>query len=142
MKQNSRLAFLLMVLAGCAPMHSSPQTDAPAGSVRLTAARLASGAVLLTLHNGSADAVGYNLCPAALQRRDNSGWSPIESDEVCTMQLITLEPGAEATFEKRLPAGLPSGEYRYVASVESPLGTAQEPVISQPFTLNEPVAYP
>ena len=33
-----------------------------------------------------------------------------------------------------LPASLPSGEYRYVTNVESPLGSAQTGVASNSFT--------
>ena len=58
----------------------------------------------------------------------------METGDICTMELRTLNPGADATLEKQLPASLPSGEYRYVTNVESPLGSAQTGVASNAFT--------
>jgi hypothetical protein len=89
--------------------------------------------VRLALDNGAPDPIGYNLCSSALQRRDGTAWTPVATNEVCTMQLLTLNPGHDATFEKRLPANLPAGDYRYLTSVESPLGTPQTGITTDPF---------
>jgi hypothetical protein len=116
-----------LLLAACAPVATAP-------GVRLHAEAVSPGTVRLTLDNGTDAQIGYNLCASGLQRRDGSAWTPVETGDVCTMELRTLNPGADATFEKQLPASLPSGEYRYVTNVESPLGSAQTGVASNSFT--------
>ena len=128
------LAPLLIAIAACAPLAQTSQ-DAQAG-VRLMAETVDSRTVRLTLHNDSSDPAGYNLCTSRLQRRDGSTWMRVETDEVCTMELRTLQPGSTATFEKRLPAGIAPGEYRYVTNVEMPLGSAQGPVATEPFPVD------
>lgn len=120
---------LILCLAACVPLQSA----GPAPGVRLTAARVSPGVVGLTLENGSTGAVGYNLCTSALQRRSGTTWTPVATDDVCIMQLSSLQPGKSATFDKRLPAGLDAGEYRYIASVEAPMGSAQVQVATDPF---------
>jgi predicted carbohydrate-binding protein with CBM5 and CBM33 domain len=102
------LALVLTGVAGCAA--SSAESN---DQVTLTAARTGQR-VLLTLRNGSATPVSYNLCSSTLQR--GLSWEAVETDEVCTMELRTLEPGGTATFEKTLPSELRSGEYRYVTN--------------------------
>jgi hypothetical protein len=89
--------------------------------------------VRLTLDNGTSDPIGYNLCTSTLQRHDGNSWSPVRTDEVCTMELRILEPGRSATFDKTIPSGLSAGEYRYVTSVEDPLGGAQRTIASGSF---------
>jgi hypothetical protein len=91
------------------------------------------GAVELTLHNGSEQSVGYNLCSSGLQRWSGSEWQAVQTGEVCTMELRTLAPGGSAIFEKQLPPDLSSGDYRYVTSVEIPLGGGMQGVASEPF---------
>jgi len=49
------------------------------------------------------------------------------------MELRTLPPGQDATYEKRLPAGVGSGTYRYVTSVETPLGSGMRRLASSTF---------
>lgn len=93
-------------------------------SVMLTASPSGSN-VMLTLMNHGDAAIGYNLCTSALQRRDPNDWVEVRTDEVCTMELRTLQPGAAATFEKTLPPNLQPGTYRYVTSVEKPVGGAR-----------------
>ena len=75
--------------------------------------------VTLTLMNHGDAAIGYNLCTSALQRRDPNDWVEVRTDEVCTMELRTLQPGASATFEKTLPSDLRPGEYRYVTNTDA-----------------------
>lgn len=50
------------------------------------------------------------------------------------MQLLTLNPGADATFEKR-SGSVPAGEYRYVTRIESPLNTPPVTIATAPFSL-------
>lgn len=111
MKKMAMLVLsLALVLTGCAAA-SAESGD----QVTLTAAR-AGQKVMLTLRNGTAAPVGYNLCSSTLQRRWES-WEAVKTDEVCTMEIRTLEPGGSATFEKTLPSDPRSGEYRYVTNV-------------------------
>jgi len=88
----------------------------------------------LTLDNGESHQIGYNLCSSLLERRDGTMWTAVPTDEVCTAVLLTLNPGRDATFEKRLPSDLPAGEYRYRTSIESPLGMPMTVITTAPFT--------
>ena len=110
MKKPTMLLLALMTVAGCA------MAAAESADVTLSAAR-SGQQVLLTLRNGSATPVSYNLCSSRLQRAP--GWEPVETDEVCTMELRTLQPGGSATFEKTLPSDLRPGEYRYMTNVDA-----------------------
>jgi hypothetical protein len=117
---------MLVFLAACAPMMSS------GSAVELTAAR--SGAsVTLTLTNRSDSAIGYNLCTSALERRETNDWVAVRTDEVCTMELRSLRPDATATFEKTLPPNLRPGTYRYVTSIEQPMGGSRIVVATDSF---------
>lgn len=124
---------LALVLVSCAPVTPPPQSAPAVRGVTLSAEPPAAGEVLLILQNGSTEPVGYNLCSSALQRWDGVNWTNVETDDVCTMELRSLPPGTDATFRKRLPANLAAGEYRYVASVEIPMGTPQVPVATEGF---------
>ena len=121
------LLFTTLLFAACAPVTSSP-------GIHFTAERVSSDTVRLALDNGTQSQIGYNLCTSALERRSGSDWIPVQTDDVCTMELRTLNPGADATFEKKLPATLPAGEYRYSTRVESPLGSAGTTVTTNTFT--------
>lgn len=126
----SRKIILFAVCAffiACAPMAQQ--------SVRLNASPTANRTVVLTLTNDSTSAVGYNLCSSGLQRRDGSQWTDVPTDEVCTMEIRTLQPGQSANFEKRLPPSAGAGEYRYVTGVEIPLNGSRVGVQSNTFEL-------
>jgi hypothetical protein len=118
---------LALALSACAPLQSRD------GAVTLDAERVSPETVRLTLRNGSASAVGYNLCASVLEHETGTTWSQVRTDDVCTMELRTLAAGESATFDKRLPTDLPAGDYRYLTSVESPLGTAQSGIASDSF---------
>jgi hypothetical protein len=125
--------ILILLLAGCAPMQTTtPAAPSTVDGVRFAATNEA-GKVLLMLDNGTRQPIGYNLCSSQLQKRDGTGWSDVATDDVCTMELRTLNPGFDATFEKRLPASLAAGEYRYVTRIESPVGTPPGPIASNGF---------
>jgi len=133
-------------LAACAPLTSTPPAEAPAGTpaesaatspvggVHFAAERVSPEVIRLSLDNGASQSIGYNLCSSSLERRTGSTWSNVPTGEVCTMQQLTLNPGADATFQKDLPANLGAGEYRYVTSIESPIGTAPKRVATAPFS--------
>jgi len=129
------IAGLALVVAACTLPPVAPQAGNSNVAVRLGTERVSADVIRLTLDNGASTPVGYNLCTSTLQRRTGSEWIAVPSEDVCTMQLHSLNPGRDATFEKRLPSGLPSGEYRYVTSVENPMGTAQTAIATEPFPI-------
>lgn len=122
-----------LLLAACAPVTNVPPAEPGSDDIHFNAERVSADVIRLSLDNGTRSPIGYNLCTSELQRRGGSEWVTVPTDEVCTMELRTLNPGADATFEKRLPADLPPGEYRYVTGVESPLGTPQTRVATGAF---------
>ena len=131
------LAVVLILLAvACTPAASAPEpAPQPPSRVFFTAERVPPSTIRLALDNGSPDPIGYNLCSSELQRRGTSGWTRVDTGEVCTMELRTLNPGHDATFEKQLPSGLAAGDYRYVTGVESPLGGSRVVLATDPFTV-------
>jgi hypothetical protein len=74
--------------------------------------------VSLTLHNGAADAIGYNLCTSTLERRTGDGWEAVPDDRVCTMELRMLDPGQRADFPLQLQPALTAGAYRFSTRIE------------------------
>jgi len=130
-RTTAPLGFILLLACG-----TSLQSGAELQGVRLgvaPASVAAGGTVVLTLTNGSAEAVGYNLCTGTLERREGDDWRPIPSDRVCTMELRTLEPGRQDTFRLQLPAGITAGEYRFRTAVELPTPGERRDVASEQF---------
>jgi hypothetical protein len=123
------------ILGACAPQPQS--SDVSAGFAELTVAPAtvrAGGGIELTLTNRSDHSLGYNLCTSALERSQGEGWGEgVPLNEVCTMELRTLEPGASATFSGTLPATVAPGIWRVRAGIEWPLGQDQVGVASEPF---------
>ena len=115
-------------------MTAPPPANTTTDGVHFSVETVSAGVHRLALDNGVSHQIGYNLCMSELHRRDGSGWAKVETDLVCTMQLLTLNPGADATFEMR-PGSLPAGEYRYVTRVESPLGTAGMLIATNTFVV-------
>ena len=125
---------LCLAAVACAPVQTAPPSASPsADGVRFSVERVSAGTMRLMLDNGAPHRIGYNLCHSALERRTGPTWSQAGTTDACTMELRILNPGHDATFEKQLPGDLPAGEYRYVTSIESPLGTSQNGVTSNPF---------
>ena len=86
--------------------------------------------VKLTLSNESGGPIGYNLCTSALQRRTADRWTAVETGDICTMEIRTLQNGESVTFDKALPDDTVSGEYRYATNVDSsgsPIVVASDP---------------
>ena len=141
-----RLIALLpaMLLAACAaPPPAMPpppplplQPPFPMG-VHLTVeprSAPAGGTVTLLLRNGTSHSIGFNLCMSALEQRRGDAWVRVPESGVCTRQLNVIGPGREARHAKRLPAGLPAGDYRYRTNIEAPLGSSpQRPHVSASF---------
>jgi hypothetical protein len=132
------LLILSMVLAGCSQLPTEPGRTADAqqpGTVQLQAERTSPTTVLLTLRNDSGSALGYNLCTTAMERQSGGSWNDVPSDGACTMELRILASGNTATYTRQIPAGLPSGEYRFVTQIESPLGSTQTRIASNTISL-------
>ena len=89
----------------------------------------------LTLNNGSASAIGYNLCSSALMRRTGNTWTSVATNQMCTMELRTLPPGESAHFRHTLPSGIAQGDYRYETGAETPLNGERTGVISNSFSV-------
>ena len=114
-----RSAVLVLGCAACA----SP-------GVTLTTTVSQERSLDLSLRNGSAQAIGYNLCASSLERRSGDRWQPVASQRVCTMELRSLAPGGEARYRVPLE-NVPPGEYRARARID---GTPRE-VATEPFRL-------
>ena len=117
-----KIATLICALAlACAPMSSTtPAEPAPsADKVLFSVEQVSPGVYRLMLDNGASHQIGYNLCSSVLERRNGTSWTRAHTD-ICTADIRRLNPGADATFEKR-PGPLPAGEYRWVTRIESPL---------------------
>lgn len=114
------LLTALTLLVGCA----SGQWGTAVDGIRLQAQvdPADAGNVVLTLENGSTQAISYNLCTSALERNTNGSWTAVPEDRVCTMELRSLTPGNTATFTATLPPGAQAGEYRYSTNVERDAG--------------------
>lgn len=113
------LTAATVLLCACS---SSMQTGDPASDVDLSVtpeSATPGDSMTLTLHNGTAEQVGYNLCASSLQRQTAGGWTPVPSDVVCTMELRTLEPGQDASYRTALPDGLEEGRYRFSTTIEA-----------------------
>jgi hypothetical protein len=127
--------FALALLAGCNPAIRAG-TPAAGVSLRVLPEEVAAGdSVTLLLSNGEPGGIGYNLCTSGLERRSESGWQPLASERICTMELRTLSPGEEVRYPMRLPAGLAAGEYRFHATVEGLDGGERMEVRSGSFRI-------
>lgn len=130
------LAFTLVLLAASCIRHDPGMqpvyTDAK--QVSLSAEQRSANVVLLRLTNGSDTPIGYNLCASSMERQDTT-WTQMPSDIMCTMELRTLSSGATATFERRITDPISPGTYRFRTAVESPLGTRSIGVVSNSINL-------
>ena len=135
MKIASLVCVLVLAFAACTSMQSSipPPAEPSTDGVRFSVEQVSPGVMRLMLDNGAPHRIGYNLCASVLERRSGSSWVQAGTD-ICTMQLLTLNPGADATFEKR-PGTLPAGDYRYATRIESPLDSPPTTIATAPFTV-------
>lgn len=112
------IPVLIPLLCGCGP---AMQNDTPMSRVTLSVAPVPTApgdSITLTLENGLAEPIGYNLCTNALERQDGGTWQTVPSDRMCTMELRLLEPGASATYRQQIEPGLTAGVYRFMTSFE------------------------
>jgi hypothetical protein len=143
-----RLAAALcavLLLSGCGTLGigSRPEVrDAPAGLNYTVqpASAVPGGSAILTLHNGTAEPIGYNLCVGALERRGGGLWVPaLSAANACPPDRSTLEPGEQASAEAVLPPGLEPGDYRFVTTIDAPAGSwPLTQVRSDSFSIPEP----
>jgi hypothetical protein len=129
---NLRMIVPVLFLAACA----TAGNDATETGLALSASPAAAAAgetITLTLSNGSAWPVGYNLCTSALERRVGDAWQPVPEDRICTMELRSLDPGESADQPIELAPTLEPGDYRYTATVED--RGSMEQVSTAPFQI-------
>lgn len=131
------LAAMCVVLVACGANARQDAEDSFAHLAVEPTQSSAGGQVTLTLMNRSEQALGYNLCPVAIERLVGDAWEERSERpaEFCTMELRVLDPGASATYEHTVPS-LPPGTYRFRASVERPLGGEQAAVVSEQFEVS------
>ena len=130
------LVFCSIVLfAACSANRGA---SAPAQNLTLTVEQqtVESGATVdLVLRNASSAPAGYNLCTSSLERRTDVDWEPLSSNRVCTMELSTLQPGAEARYTYDLPSVMIPGQYRFVTSVQNMETDERSSIRSDPFSV-------
>jgi hypothetical protein len=125
-----RLLVSVLVL-GLTACGTSLQSGGSVQGVRLAATPTAArDSIVLTLTNGSALDVGYNLCTTAIERLTGDTWQSLPTDRVCTMELRTLQPGGQDRFTTTLPAGAAPGDYRFATGVNIPLEGERSTVTS------------
>lgn len=128
------LAFLLLT-ACIRPVDGDSTATPSSGPGVVLSAERSGDAVTLTLTNGSGSAIGYNLCSSALLRRDGATWRTVQTDLVCTMELRSLQPGQQDTFDYPIPSGLPPADYAWSNNIELPLGGTRNQVVSNAVRL-------
>jgi hypothetical protein len=129
------IAVLAMtLLCSCGP---SIQSGAGEGvALRVEPGEVSAGdSVTLVLANGTAGAVGYNLCTSGLERQVDDVWQPAASDRVCTMELRTLGPGEETRYPIEIADGVVAGVYRLVTSIEKTDRGGLSSIGSGPFQI-------
>jgi hypothetical protein len=137
MTGRMRAMVSVLAVAGSACVSADPaqRASAPANLQVSPLEARAGGEVMLTLENRTASELGYNLCPAVLDRRTADGWEqwPVSPAEICTMELRTLGPESSSSYRHTLPRRLDPGEYRFRTFIEAPLGGDRIEVSSSSF---------
>lgn len=132
------ICLSLGLLAGGCAMENAADNDASFALLQVDPDPVGAGQDLtLTLTNRSAEAMGYNLCVATLDRRDGDIWveAPEQPTEICTMELRVLMAEGSDSFRHTIPATLPAGEYRMRTNVEWPVGEGQRTVATRSFRI-------
>jgi hypothetical protein len=125
---------LLALLCACTPRQSAESQGGVTLSVSPGAVS-ARDSVTLTLHNGTAADVGYNLCSSGLERESAGAWEVVPSERVCTRELRILGAGAEGSYSLRLPVELAPGRYRFLTTAQRMEAGGAEAVRSDPFVV-------
>ncbi|MBN8226824.1 hypothetical protein JYK02_04795 [Corallococcus macrosporus] len=135
MRHTLPLLALTTLLMACGEVEVSLSTDATA--------YLPGDTVQLVLVNEGTREVGYNLCGARVEHREDGEWIPtplLGETDACPAVLHTLKVGDQAHGMVTLHKELPAGEYRIVHDVDTLRTDAegrslQERVISNPFRI-------
>jgi hypothetical protein len=135
MPETVLVLLALFLCAGCAPHTGSTDGPTVADLTVEPAQARAGGEAILSLTNRSDHEIGYNLCPAVLDRRVDGEWErhPEAPAEICTMELRALDPGDSDSYRHTLPATLPAGTYRFALGVEWPLGEGRVELTTEAF---------
>jgi hypothetical protein len=130
---------LLSLLFGLACNVATDEAESPSriGFVVNTSTLQVSGMLEVSLVNGSAASVGYNLCSTSLEQSLGTEWveDSGRSSQSCTKELRVLSPGQAATTLLALGDPLGPGVYRVRTEVEWPIGGSHHSVVSGPFTV-------
>lgn len=132
---RTTLFATLIVLLGCNPSMGS---EGVIGGITLDVEPWTAApgeTMVLTLRNGFPERVGYNLCTSALERERAGGWEAVPSDRACTMELRTLGPGEQATYQLELDDDLDAGEYRYRTTVHLMETETRREVTTETFSV-------
>jgi len=119
------IAPIALSLGACATQPNAVSFEAeypPAGLQFAAAPSPASpgGVAQLSLQNGAAVPVGYNLCMVAIEQLEAGLWIPARSHAVsCPQSFNSLAPGATATGQAALPGSLEPGLYRFVTQLSA-----------------------
>jgi hypothetical protein len=127
---------VLFFAAACSPEQLPPQ-DNPVELLVTPEIPAVGEQAVLTLRNGSAAPVSYNLCSSTLMRHNGSAWEPIPSDRMCTMELRVLAPGEEDQFTVTMPTELAPGSYRFETTISDGEGGGPESLGSMIFLVPE-----
>lgn len=141
----SRAAALLLLAAACGDSDERAQTrlgdQQHAIALVVDDRGLRAGDTLrVLLINGTAAEVGYNLCPARLERRSGDSWQPVPDQRMCTMELRLLSPSDTALHARLLDSTLAAGEYRVVTTVNPGGMRSSGEVVSPSFTVSARVS--
>lgn len=131
------LMIPVLALAAACSSEQLPPRDNPVELLIAPEMPAAGQEAVLTLRNGSAGAVSYNLCASTLMRHNGAAWEPIRSDRVCTMELRVLAPGEEDEFTVTIPTELAPGSYRFETTISDPGDGESESLGSKIFLVPE-----
>lgn len=134
-----RAAFvlsLLVLIGGCSLLFDAPGDghrpgENPTDAVfRTDRAVYAPGQTAeLRLNNSGSEHIGYNLCLSELKALTPDGTAPADG-LTCTMILLSLAPGEQATFG--YPLSVRPGTYRFTTTIEH-IGGRRQTLSTPPF---------
>lgn len=132
----------LSACASSADPDAVPASEAPIGlSFLVSETTFTTGdTIRLTLRNDSDDELGYNLCLADLQRRDDGEWVSAQrmpENTACAAMLRLLKPGEAVTETQPVHPFIQPGVYRFRDEVEWPVSGDRFTVISNGFSIVE-----
>jgi len=115
------LLLIATIFAGCNLVGGSGDTSNGVTFTTEQDGYALGSTVTATLANSSDEAVGYNLCFSALERRQGDDWVFAGPSIVCQAIGLQLKPGEESRYSVTLVDSLnlpSSGTYRITTDVE------------------------